>query len=168
MSGKRVGDDAQVSRCAEIVPGADSGDFEVLLDIRIPGSVEEVAPAVENIMRQIKGVECAKDHEFEIEVALLEALGNAVEHGCAGDPSKEVEVWVGCHEDCGLVVVVRDPGPGFDPGLLPSPVEGENLLRTHGRGVWLINQLMDSVHYANGGTELRMHKKPKSDGESGG
>ena len=163
MSGKRVENEARVSRCAEIVPGADSGEFEVLLDFRIPGSIEAVAPAVENIMQRIRAVECAKDHEFEIEVALLEALGNAVEHGCAGDSSKEVEVWIGCHEDCGLVVVVRDPGPGFDPALLPSPVEGENLLRTHGRGVWLINQLMDSVHYANGGTELRMHKKPKSD-----
>ena len=168
MSEKRGHDDARVSRRAETIPGADLGEFEVLLELRIPGSIEEVAPAVERIMGQVRDIGCAKDHEFEIEVALLEALGNAVEHGCGDDPSKEVEVWIGCHDDCGLVVIVRDPGPGFDPSRLPSPVEGENLLRTHGRGVWLINQLMDSVHYANGGTELRMHKRPKSDGKSGG
>lgn len=153
------------ARCSEVVPCADLGEFESLLEMQIPGSVEAVAPAVEDIMGKIKGVGCAKDHEFEIEVALLEALGNAVEHGCGGDPSKQAEVWVGCHEDCGLVVVVRDPGPGFDSSQLPSPVEGENLFRTHGRGVWLINQLMDSVQYANGGTELRMHKRPKSDSD---
>ena len=162
MTGKRKDGDARASRCAETIQGMDSHEFEALLELRIPGLVEEVAPAVEHIMRRIKDVGCAADHEFEIEVALLEALGNAVEHGCAGDASKEVEVWVGCHDDCGVVVVVRDPGPGFDPALLPSPVEGETLFRTHGRGVWLINQLMDSVHYANGGTELRMHKRPKS------
>ena len=165
MSGKHGEGPARTSRCSEIVPGADLGEFEALLELRIPGSVEEVAPAVEKIIQRIKGVGCAKDHEFEIEVALLEALGNAVEHGCGGDSSKEVEVWVGCHDDCGLVVVVRDPGPGFDPAVLPSPVEGENLFRTHGRGVWLINQLMDSVQYANGCTELRMHKRPKNESD---
>lgn len=165
MSGKRGETDARASRCAEIVHGAETGELDGVLELRIPGSVEEVVPAVERIMRQIRGVECAKDHEFEIEVALLEALGNAVEHGCGGDPSKQVEVWVGCNDDFGLVVVVRDPGPGFDPSKLPSPVEGENIFRSHGRGVWLINQLMDSVHYANGGTELRMHKHPKTDSD---
>ena len=161
MSEGRGKDQARVSRCSEIIPGSDQGEFEGLLEFRIPGSVEEVAPAVERIMGQIQEIDCAQDHHFEIEVALLEALGNAVEHGCGDDSSKEVEVWIGCHDECGLVVIVRDPGPGFDPTQLPNPVEGENLFRTHGRGVWLINQLMDSVHYANGGTELRMHKRPK-------
>lgn len=165
MSRNERKDDPRVSRCSEVIPGADTGDFEGLLEVRIPGSVEEVAPAVERIMAEVQKIGCAEDHQFEIEVALLEALGNAVEHGCGDDPSKEVEVWIGCHEECGLVVIVRDPGPGFDPSELPSPVEGENLLRTHGRGVWLINQLMDSVHYANGGTELRMHKRPKGDSD---
>lgn len=165
MSRGQGKDDGLASQCAEVITGTDSGEFEGLLELRIPGSVEEVAPAVERIMEQVHGIECAKEHHFEIEVAMLEALGNAVEHGCGDDPSKEVEVWIGCHDECGLVVIVRDPGPGFDPSRLPSPVEGENLLRTHGRGVWLINQLMDSVHYANGGTELRMHKRPKGNGD---
>ncbi len=149
----------------EIIPGPESSEFEVLLELQIPGSVEQVAPTVDQIIKRIKEKGCAEEHEFEIEVALLEALGNAVEHGCGCDCSKEVEVWVGCSEDRGLVIVVRDPGPGFDPAIIPSPVDGENLLRTHGRGVWLINQLMDSVHYANGGTELRMHKRPRGGGD---
>jgi serine/threonine-protein kinase RsbW len=163
VSGKVRNDPITVSPCAEPPPGVEVGEFEGLLDVRIPGSVEEVGPAVERIMEQVRDQGCARDHEFEIEVALLEALGNAVEHGCGDDPSKEVEVWVGCHDEYGLVVIVRDPGPGFDPSLLPNPVEGENLLKTHGRGVWLINQLMDSVHFSNGGTELWMHKRPKND-----
>lgn len=145
-------------RCTEKVLSTDLDRFEPVVQMQIPGVVEEVAPAVERIMARIRHFKCAGKSEFEVEVALLEALGNAVEHGCGNDPGKMVEVRVGCCEECGLLVVIRDPGPGFDPSRLPNPVDGENLLRTHGRGVWLINQLMDSVHYANGGTELRMHK----------
>lgn len=141
---------------------ADHHEYESFLEMEIPGQVELVAPAVERIMGKIGGIECARGHEFEIEVALLEALGNAVEHGCGGDPTKVVDVWVGCHPEFGIVIVVRDPGPGFDPSGLPSPVEGQNIFRTHGRGVWLINQLMDAVHYASGGREIRMHKRPKN------
>ena len=53
----------------------------------------------------------------------------------------------------------RDPGPGFDPRLIPSPVRGQNLFRHHGRGIYLINQLMDEVSFERGGTEIRMLKR---------
>jgi serine/threonine-protein kinase RsbW len=56
------------------------------------------------------------------------------------------------------LIVVRDPGRGFDPAALPSPVEGQNIFSTHGRGIYLINQLMDEVHFEKGGTEIRMKK----------
>ena len=152
-------------RCAERFTDAEFGSFDTLLDLKIPGMVEKVAPTVEHIMERIRSVGCAAGGDFEIEVALLEGLGNAVEHGCRCDPEKTVEIWVGCHDERGLVVVIRDPGPGFDPQEIPSPVEEENLLRTHGRGVWLINRLMDEVHYDSGGTELRMHKVPRTDAD---
>ncbi len=52
--------------------------------------------------------------------------------------------------------MIRDPGPGFDPSAIPNPVVGQNLFSTHGRGVFLINQLVDEVHYEKGGTEIHM------------
>ena len=52
--------------------------------------------------------------------------------------------------------VVRDPGPGFDPAQIPSPVVGQNLFSTGGRGIYLINQLMDEVRFERGGTEIHM------------
>jgi serine/threonine-protein kinase RsbW len=58
-----------------------------------------------------------------------------------------------------MLIVVRDPGTGFDPADLPSPVTGENLLFNHGRGIFLINELMDDVEYRGGGTEIWMRKR---------
>ena len=58
---------------------------------------------------------CAAGREFEIELALREALANAIEHGSGNDPSKQVECCVACDHERGMLIVVRDPGPGFDP-----------------------------------------------------
>jgi anti-sigma regulatory factor (Ser/Thr protein kinase) len=59
-----------------------------------------------------------------------------------------------------MLIVVRDPGPGFDPASIPSPVLGVNLFSTGGRGIYLINQLMDEVRYEKGGTEIHMRTRP--------
>ena len=129
------------------------------LDFQLPGNVESIQPAVDEIMEVVGAQECATGSEFEVEVALLEALANAVTHGCQDDPSKKIEVCVACEVDRGMLIIVRDPGGGFDPGEIPSPVQGENVFSDHGRGIFLINQLMDDVEYRNGGTEIWMRKK---------
>jgi anti-sigma regulatory factor (Ser/Thr protein kinase) len=59
-----------------------------------------------------------------------------------------------------MLIVVRDPGPGFDPDQIPSPIQGQNLYSTGGRGIYLINQLMDEVRFEKGGTEIHMVKRP--------
>ncbi len=129
------------------------------LDFQLPGDVESIQPAVDKIMEVVGSMECAEDHEFEVEVALLEALANAVRHGCRNDPSKFIEVCVACEIDHGMLIIVRDPGSGFDPGEIPSPVQGENVFSDHGRGIFLINELMDDVEYKSGGTEIWMRKR---------
>jgi serine/threonine-protein kinase RsbW len=58
-----------------------------------------------------------------------------------------------------MLIMVRDPGPGFDPHSIPSPCEGENIFSNHGRGIFLINQLMDEVGFHKNGTEIHMIKK---------
>jgi anti-sigma regulatory factor (Ser/Thr protein kinase) len=54
--------------------------------------------------------------------------------------------------------VVRDPGEGFDPTKVPSPIIGDRIYAEHGRGIYLINQLMDEVRFNAGGTEIWMRK----------
>lgn len=129
------------------------------LDFQLPGTVESIQPAVDEIMKVVADQACARGHEFEVEVALLEALANAVEHGCQGDAEKSIEVCVACEIDRGMLIIVRDPGVGFDPADIPSPVTGANVFEDHGRGIFLINQLMDDVEYRGGGTEIWMRKR---------
>ena len=98
-------------------------------------------------------------HEFEIELALQEALANAIRHGCQGDPTKFIQCVV-TYDDAGdVLIVVRDPGPGFEVAGVPNPLEGTNVLKGSGRGIFLINQLMDEVRFAEGGRELHMRKR---------
>jgi len=56
-------------------------------------------------------------------------------------------------------MIVRDPGIGFDVNSIPSPIHGQNVFSTGGRGIYLINCLMDEVHFLQGGTEIRMIKR---------
>jgi serine/threonine-protein kinase RsbW len=102
---------------------------------------------------------CASGHEDDIELALSEALANAVVHGAGMDPTKTVECDVACDEEHGMLIVVRDPGPGFDPEKIADPCCGENIYSSHGRGIYMINQLMDEVHFRKNGTEIHMIKR---------
>ncbi|MGH7417521.1 MAG: ATP-binding protein, partial [Candidatus Rokuibacteriota bacterium] len=54
-----------------------------------------------------------------------------------------------------------DPGPGFDVTRVANPLENTNVLRANGRGIFLINQLMDEVRFADGGREIHMRKRKR-------
>ena len=62
-------------------------------------------------------------------------------------------------EPRGILIVVRDPGTGFAPEAIPRCTVGENLYSNHGRGIFLINQLMDEVEFRKNGTEIHMVKR---------
>ena len=135
-------------------------DLLVKVDLNLPGDVNAISPVVERVMAIVTEMGCAAGREFEIELALREALANAIEHGSGHDPSKEIQCCVACDHARGMLIVVRDPGPGFDPASLPSPILGQNLFSTGGRGIYLINQLMDEVRFEKGGTEIHMRTHP--------
>jgi serine/threonine-protein kinase RsbW len=94
-----------------------------------------------------------------VELALQEAVANAIRHGCRDDRTKQLECSVVCDVEGEIVITVRDPGTGFDPGQIPNPLDPANVLKPSGRGIFLINGLMDDVRFADGGRELRMRKK---------
>jgi serine/threonine-protein kinase RsbW len=142
----------------------DSDALIVRLDLTLPADVKAINPAVEQILSIVAKMGCGTGNEFEIETALREALANAIVHGCKEDRAKTVNVSVGCDESRGMIIVVRDSGTGFDPADLPSPVMGEQLYEDHGRGIFLINRLMDEVRFRARGTEIWM-RKDTSDNE---
>ena len=143
---------------AETLPKCEfeSGNLILKLQKTLEARVEAIPPFVDEIMTIVSSMGCAAGKEREVEMALLEALANAVQHGCKNDPSKQVECCVACDESRGLLIVIRDPGAGFDPASIPSPIVGQNLYASHGRGIYLINQLMDEVRFEKGGTEIHM------------
>lgn len=137
----------------------DSDKLVMKLKVALSAERSAVDPVVQNIMEVVRGMQCAVGKEDDIELALTEALANAVVHGAKEDPSKTVECIVACDEERGMLIMVRDPGPGFDPAAIPNPCEGKNIFSNHGRGIFLINQLMDEVGFHKNGTEIHMIKK---------
>ena len=129
------------------------------LSITLAGDRNCVDPVVQGIMQLVRQMHCAAGKEEAVQLALNEALANAVVHGAKADPSKLVECEVACDESRGVLIVVRDPGKGFDPTAIPSPVVGDNIYAEHGRGIYLINQLMDEVKFLKNGTEIQMIKR---------
>jgi len=140
------------------LPRCDFNRKNLLLQFQstIAADVREISPVVEGVMAIVRQMGCAVGREFEVETALREALANAIVHGAKHDPSKKIQFCVSCDEDRGMLIVVRDPGEGFDPAAITAPVVGKELFRTHGRGIYLINQLVDEVRFEKGGTEIHM------------
>jgi serine/threonine-protein kinase RsbW len=132
--------------------------LKMKLDVVLPADEALITPTVKRIMEVVLQIACSKGKEFEIETALLEALANAVRHGAKGDPTKQVECVVACEEPQGMLIIVRDPGDGFDPLAVPNPTHGNALFNDHGRGIYMINQLMDEVKFEKNGTEIHMRK----------
>ncbi len=96
---------------------------------------------------------------MKISMAVREAAVNAVMHGNAYNPSKKVTL--AFERTAGdLVITVRDQGPGLDASKIPDPLAPENLMKTSGRGIFLIRSFMDvvEIHPSQSGTELKMIK----------
>jgi len=127
-------------------------------DVTLPADVTAISPVVAWVMKLVGELEYAAGKEFEIELAFREALANAILHGCKGDPAKKIECSVSGDRDEGILIVVRDPGSGFDPASLPSPTDEASLHSDHGRGILLIKELMDEVKHEHNGTVIRMRK----------
>ena len=97
-------------------------------------------------------------------VAVRESVINAIKHGNANDERKRVHVeFTPLDQGApGLAIRVRDEGPGFDPTCLPDCLAPENLLKSSGRGIFLIRSFMDELvlqRAPEGGMEVRMVKR---------
>jgi serine/threonine-protein kinase RsbW len=101
-----------------------------------------------------------EDARHWVDVAVREAIANAIKHGNAQDPGKQVHIDLFV-EDEDLVVRVGDEGTGFDPAEIHDPLAPENLLRPNGRGIFYMKSFMDEIHYGTrpgGGTMVTLRK----------
>lgn len=105
------------------------------------------------ILEELKHCRFCEATQFAIKLALEEALTNAVKHGNAGDPTKEVTVRYAVTPDK-VVIIVRDEGGGFIPDDIPDPTTAERLPLPQGRGIMLMRAYMDEVVFRDHGREV--------------
>ena len=132
----------------------------------LPSQVDAISPCVELVMRFVATFRNVDGSEAGVEMALHEALVNAVVHGNQEDPNKLVEIACRCSIDGEVSITVRDQGQGFDSRAIPDPTDAENLMSTHGRGIYLMRTSMDQVYFDEGGAVVRMRKKPNAGPEA--
>jgi serine/threonine-protein kinase RsbW len=137
----------------------DPEKLALLLRVTLSADRHAVDPVVQQVMAVVREMKDVDGKEDAIELSLQEALANAVIHGAKEDPSKTVECLVSSDAERGILIVVRDPGTGFTPESIPGCTVGENVYSNHGRGIFLINQLMDKVEFRKNGTEIHMIKR---------
>lgn len=88
-------------------------------------------------------------------VCVNEAISNSILHGNRCDPMKKVILIMEMKGD-NVCFIVSDEGQGFDPESVPDPTEPSRLLEPHGRGVFLMKKLADSLKYTCKGTVAEM------------
>jgi serine/threonine-protein kinase RsbW len=142
---------------------ADSGTVQSMpadrVSYTLDSTLETVNSAEETASRIATEAGFDDEEIMKISMAVREAAVNAVLHGNAYDPDKKVTLAFECTAD-DLVIVISDQGKGLDTSKIPDPLAPDNLMKTSGRGIFLIRSFMDvvEIHPSQTGTELRMIK----------
>jgi serine/threonine-protein kinase RsbW len=127
------------------------------LERSLPSKVAAISPFVDKLMRLIRKCGHAPEGENDVEIALREALANAIIHGNHEDPGKHVHVRC-CCEPSEISLAIKDEGPGFNVDRISDPTAPENTGSAHGRGIYLMKALMDEVRFEEGGVVVHMRK----------
>ena len=139
------------------------GAHTVRLDFHSTFEMLDVVQAVSEHLGRLAGLD--DDALHWVTVAVRESVINAIKHGNGGDEHKHVHVEftpLDVRRPSGIVIRVRDEGPGFDPETISDPLAPENLLKASGRGIFLIRSFMDEValqRAEEGGMEIVMVKR---------
>jgi serine/threonine-protein kinase RsbW len=135
---------------------------------RLDSTLETVDNAEQTASRIASESGFGEDEVMQIAMAVREAAVNAVLHGNAYDPEKKVELEFQRTKRA-LVIVIRDQGKGMDLTKIPDPLAPENLLKTSGRGIFLMRSFMDEVeiHPSSHGTEVKLVKHVQGAAEGG-
>ena len=126
----------------------------------ISSKIEAIDEAVQKATAFASGAGFGDEALFGIDMAVREALANAVKHGNKLDETKQVEVTL-VSLDGGMEIMIRDFGKGFDVTEVPDPTNPENLLKASGRGILFMHNFVDKVEWqrhAEGGMIVKMIK----------
>lgn len=119
--------------------------------------MEQAHALIDETMQQVQSLDWSPKEQFAINMALEEALVNAVQHGNHSDPSKQVH-FVCCLNNDHLYVRIEDEGEGFDPSDVPDPTDEDHIMVASGRGVLLIRSFVSRATWNDKGNILEFEK----------
>jgi serine/threonine-protein kinase RsbW len=147
-------------------PGKRSRSSILDIDSWMPSKIQAISPLVDRLMRLIEGSQCIPGEEFGVELALREALENAVVHGNQENPERKVRIRCRCQPGNEISIVVTDQGKGFDLETTVRNGVTSDPDSEHGRGLQLMKAYMDDVRFERGGSEVHMRKRARTTSHS--
>ncbi|MGH9425016.1 MAG: ATP-binding protein, partial [Terriglobia bacterium] len=129
-------------------------------ELTLPSRIEAIDEAATAVAGLVTRSGIGEEDAFGIDMAVREALANAVIHGNKLDETRLVEINVKSSLDS-FEVSVHDQGQGFNPDSIPDPTKEENILKSSGRGIFFMRNFFDEVDWSisEGGTTVRMIKR---------
>jgi serine/threonine-protein kinase RsbW len=132
------------------------------IEFEIPSAISLMNSILEYLIKRVEKVGVVNPENSNLFIALDEAFVNAVKHGNKFDAAKNVRITAEVSPKEARFTV-EDEGEGFDVNSIPDPLDPENLFKTSGRGVLLIHNIMDEVHYNERGNRLEMIKRTEAE-----
>src|SRR5690242_7848601 len=131
----------------------------IALECSLPSQVTAISPFVDKLMLLLRNCGCVPEGESDVEIALREALANAIIHGNHENPRKLVYVRCRCKPD-EVSIAVKDEGRGFDINKVTDPTAPGNRESVHGRGIYLMKAVMDEVRFGEGELSFICERAP--------
>ena len=132
-------------------------ETERALELSLPSSMQHVYLLDVVVTEILRDTDFPEEVREQINLAAIEAGTNAIKHGNKEDPNKRAIILF-CLDDDKLTIIIEDEGDGFTRKEVADPLDPENLLKSSGRGIFLMEACMDSVTYEADGTIIKMVK----------
>ena len=126
--------------------------------IEISSNLKSIKPVINDLLSHLQSLKASEADVFDIRLCLEEVLINAIKHGNKFNENYKVRISSIFNNDS-VTISVEDQGNGFDHNKVPDPAKEEHLLRTGGRGIFLIKHLMDKVEFNKKGNIIKMTKQ---------
>lgn len=134
---------------------------QTIAHLSLASEIQSIATATDKAVEIARSLGYDDEAIFGIDMAVREAVTNAVIHGNRENASVEFDLTM-TRDAQGLTIAVRDRGDGFNPEQVADPTAAENLLATSGRGILFMRNFMDDVTWEThpqGGTVVRLTKR---------
>ena len=124
----------------------------------VPSNAGAGCDATHKVIEQLEKFRWDDNDIFSIQLAMEEAVVNAVKHGNRMNCDKKVRIAARLAADL-IRIEIIDEGSGFDPETLPDPTQEPHCNAPCGRGVMLMRNFMNSVTFNAAGNGVILEKR---------